>query len=223
MVRTLTRSKARWYYDRFGAKQDQQGFYEDRPLERLIKLGKFSEAQGVLEFGCGTGRLAEQLLKIHLPATANYVGIDLSSTMVRLATDRLAVFGDRHQVMSSEGGFELGRYGDSFDRIVATYVLDLLSPNEIQQFLTGAHATLAKGGLLCVAGLTKGTGVISTSISTIWTLIHRINPAWVGGCRPLELADTMPQDQWQLIQREVVVASGIPSEVVIAVARDVPS
>jgi len=221
VARTLTRSKARWYYDRFGAKQDQQGFYEDRPLKRLIELGKFSEAQSVLEFGCGTGRLAEQLLKIHLPSSAHYVGIDLSSTMVQLATDRLATFGDRQRVESSEGGFELGRYGDSFDRIVATYVLDLLSPNDIQQFLTGAHAALANGGLLCVAGLTNGTGVISTPISTIWTLNHRINPAWVGGCRPLELAAAIPQDQWQIIQREVVVASGTPSEVVIAVAKGV--
>lgn len=70
MARTLSKNEARRYYDRFGAKQDQQGFYEDRPLGRLIELGKFSEAEHVLEFGCGTGRLYE---KTHAEDVAGHV------------------------------------------------------------------------------------------------------------------------------------------------------
>ncbi len=48
-------------YDRFGRRQDPQGWYEDAALERLIALGRLAEARAVCEFGCGTGRLAAGL------------------------------------------------------------------------------------------------------------------------------------------------------------------
>ena len=32
----LSRDEAKAFYDRFGAKQDSQGFYEDRALEDLV-------------------------------------------------------------------------------------------------------------------------------------------------------------------------------------------
>jgi SAM-dependent methyltransferase len=219
-MRMLSRNEARRFYDKFGAKQDRQGFYEDPAFDALIELGKFSEAQNVFEFGCGTGRLAATLLANHLPASAHYVGIDLSSTMVQLANDRLAPFGDRQEVILSDGGFEMTRFGGPFDRIVTTYVLDLLSPNDIQQFLAGAHSATSTRGLLCHAGLSKGTGAISMVTSSIWTLIHHVNPALVGGCRPLKLIDFLPPDQWRLVERRVVSGAGIPSEVIIVEAMN---
>ena len=62
MTRTITRNEASRFYDKFGAKQDRQGFYEDAALDLMIELGKFPDAENVFELGCGTGRLAEQLL-----------------------------------------------------------------------------------------------------------------------------------------------------------------
>lgn len=215
MARTITRDEARRFYDKFGARQDHQDFYEAGALDLLIQLGKFSCADNVLEVGCGTGRLAAQLLTDRLPASARYVGIDLSSTMVKLARDRLEPFGARQQVHSSGGEFEFSRYGGPFDRVVSTYVLDLLSPKDIQTCLAAAHAVLAPGGLFCHAGLTRGTGLISKTTSTLWALIHRAKPLLVGGCRPLTLVDFIPQKQWRLIHREVVISATIPSEVVI--------
>lgn len=219
MTRTISRNEARQFYDRFGTKQDRQGLYEDAALDLLIELGKFSEADSVFEFGCGTGRLAARLLSDHLPASAHYVGVDLSSTMTSLAKDRLAPFGRRCEVHSSNGEFEIARYGGPFDRVVSTYVLDLLSLTDIQKCLAGAHAAMVKGSLFCHAGLTRGTGPISRATSTLWTLIHRIKPILVGGCRPVVLADLIPEHQWRLIHREVVISVAIPSEVVVAEAR----
>ncbi len=216
MTRTISKDEARRFYDKFGAKQDRQGFYEDEPLDRLIELGRFSEAQCVFELGCGTGRLAARLLSDHLPESARYIGVDLSPTMVRLAKDRLAPFGERCEVHASDGEFEISRYGGPFDRVVSTYVLDLLSLADIQNCLTAAHAAMAEGGLFCHAGLTRGTGPVSRTTSALWTLVHRINPMLVGGCRPLTLADLMPESQWQLMHREVVVSAAIPSEVIVS-------
>ncbi len=108
MTRTLTHEEARSYYDKFGAKQDQQGFYEDAALDLLLKLGKFSEVEKVLELGCGTGRLAARLLADHLPPTAHYVAVDMSSTMAELAKRRLARFEKRQEVHLSNGEFFAG-------------------------------------------------------------------------------------------------------------------
>ena len=214
-----SRDEVRQFYDAFGAKQDRQGFYEDAALDSMIELGGFSDARAVFELGCGTGRLAARLLSDHLPASARYVGIDLSSTMVDLARKRLAPFAGRSEVHLSDGGFDFSSYGGPFDRVVATYVLDLLSRGDIELVLAEAHAAMTQGGLFCHAGLTRGSGPVSRATSGLWTLVHRVKPTLVGGCRPLMLADLLPRERWRVIHREVVVSAAIPSEVVIAAPR----
>ncbi len=128
----------------------------------------------------------------------------------------IAAFGDRCTIHLSDGGFNLTGCGGPFDRVVSTYVLDLLSAADIQQFLAQAHRALQTGELLCHAGRTEGTHPLTVIVSGLWRLVHRIQPRWVGGCRPLLLAGLLPDDQWALIHREVVTGMlGISSPVVI--------
>jgi len=173
--------------------------------------------------GCGTGRLAARLLKEHLPESARYVGVDLSGTMTDLASTRLAEYASRAEVHQTEGGFVFSTYGDGFDRVVTTYVLDLLSVEDIGECLADAHIALSasagENGLFCHVGLTTGSGPISRTVSGLWRLVHRVRPLLVGGCRPLTLTDLMPADSWHIVHRTVVVSAGIPSEVVIAQPR----
>jgi SAM-dependent methyltransferase len=79
---TLSHAAARALYDRIGRWQDTQRFYEDEATADLIAHADLHQAQSVFEFGVGTGRLAARLLRDHLPATAHYLGIDISATMV---------------------------------------------------------------------------------------------------------------------------------------------
>lgn len=219
MAPTISRDDARQFYDKFGARQDRQGSYEDAAIDLMIERGGFSDAQAVFELGCGTGRLADRLLSDHLPTSARYVAIDLSTTMVRLARDRLLPFGQRCQVHQGDGAVDFSSYGNPFDRFVTTYVLDLLSPAEIQEVLAGAHSAIGSGGLFCHAGLTEGTSPVARAASALWALVHRVKPILLGGCRPLVLADLIPAEGWRVVHREVVVSAAIPSEVVIAERR----
>jgi len=214
----LDREQVRRFYDRFGSRQDKQGFYEDAALDALIRHSEFSSARSVFEIGCGTGKFAARILSDHLPRTARYVGIDLSSTMVDLARQRLARWAERAQIHQSDGGFDFRSYGGPFDRIVCTYVFDLLSLAEIDAALAGAHAVAQKNGLLCTAGLTTGVGPLSHMTSTIWRLIHRLNPYMVGGCRPLKIAEILPERHWRITHQEIVVSATVPSEVITAIA-----
>ncbi len=209
---------AKRYYDNFGAKQDMQGFYEDAALDALIENGAFADAQAVVEIGCGTGKFAKRLLSDHLPATARYSGIDISETMVSLAKRRLAPWADRAAVRLSDGSFDLSDLGATFDRVVFTYVFDLLSVEDISKALFAAHAATHTGGLLCAASLTQGTGLLSRVTSTAWTWVHGVKPSLVGGCRPLTLSDFVTPPYWRIVHREVVVSATVPSEALVAEA-----
>jgi len=218
MTSVLGSEEVRDYYDRFGAKQDQQGFYEDAAFDLLIRHAGFSDARSVLEIGCGTGKLAARLLSDHLPPSAHYAAIDVSTTMVGLAKQRLSPWADRSEVFLCRDASGLRAYGGPYDRIVSTYVFDLLSRDEITQALDVAHGAMQKGGLLCLAGLTKGVGFFSSVASTVWGMIHSAKPSLVGGCRPLVLSDLIADRQWKITHRDVVVSMTIPSEVIVAEA-----
>lgn len=83
-VRTqFTPDDARRFYDRFGSRQDTQGFYENPALDDLVKYADFEHARSVLEFGCGTGSFARRLLETDLPAMAHYLGLDITSPPYR--------------------------------------------------------------------------------------------------------------------------------------------
>ncbi len=131
---TLKPPEAKIFYDQFGAKQDTQSFYEDPALDDLIAHAHFDEAEHIFEFGCGTGRFAARLLKEYLPATAGYQGVDLSPTMVKLAKERLSPYTARAQVSQSAGSVTFPLPDHSVDRVLSTYVLDLLPDMDITRF-----------------------------------------------------------------------------------------
>ena len=211
----LSYQDARRFYDRFGSKQDWQRFYEDPAIQDLIASAAFPEATAVVEFGCGTGRLAETLLREHLPETATYLAVDLSATMVALTRQRLLPFGARVRVMQTSGSPCLPEAAASCDRFVSTYVLDLLSSEDIQQVLGAAHRLLRAGGQLGVVGLTHGATVPARLVERAWTWAHRWRPTSVGGCRPISVLQFITSE-WQVMHRAVVTSFAISSEVVIA-------
>jgi len=213
--RLLTAQEAQSFYDRFGIKQDNQGWYEQPALDDLIAHAGFQSATDVFELGCGTGRFGHILLSRYLPPGAHYLGVDISVVMVGLARTRLEAYPQAEVRPAPAAGPQEVPDG-SFDRFVATYVFDLLSAARIREVVGEAHRILKPGGLLCTAGLTPGSGPISRCVSTLWSAAHRINPALVGGCRPLVLADALDAARWKVLHRRVVVAWGIASEVLVA-------
>jgi len=216
----LTPTEARAFYDRFGKKQDAQSFYEDRALDDLVAHSCLAEAAKVFEFGCGTGRFAARLLAEDLPVSATYAGCDLSETMVDLATERLAQYAGRARVFQSDGMVHLPLPDKSVDRVISTYVLDLLSETDIREFLREAHRALAVGGKLCLVSLTKGATLLSRMVSSIWTSVFRLRASLVGGCRPIRLEKTLNSSCWELEYGKVIVVFGVASEVLVARAKD---
>lgn len=214
----LTPAAVKRYYDRSGTFQDRQGFYEDRALEALLAHGAFDEAGAIVEIGCGTGRFARQLLSL-APSVA-YDGFDVSPTMIGIAEGRLTEMRDRARLhLVDPGTVRLPLAAESADRVVSTYVMDLLSPADIRTVLEEAHRVLRPGGRLCLVSLTTGGTVVSRVVTALWTFVFHLRPQLVGGCRPIELARFLADVSWEVLYKAVVVSWGIPSEVVIARRR----
>jgi SAM-dependent methyltransferase len=212
----LTHEQAKIFYDRFGSKQDWQRFYESRAVDDLIAHLKLDQAQSVFEFGCGTGRLAEILLDHFLPVKAAYTGVDISTTMVSLSRNRLARFGQRVQIIQTNGESKLPFETKSYDRFVSTYVLDLLEDEEIVALIAEAHRILNSKGLAGLVGLTRGFTLGSWLVGGIWSAVHSLAPSVVGGCRPISLLESFNPPDWVVRYRTRISAFGVPSEVLVA-------
>jgi ubiquinone/menaquinone biosynthesis C-methylase UbiE len=215
MAPILTHEEARRVYDKIGEWQDFQ-FYENKALEDLVSHGGFDRAGSVLEFGCGTGRLAETLFKKYLPGDCRYLGLDISPTMVRLARERLKPWQARAEVVLTDGSLKLDVPDSAFDRFVSTYVLDLLSEEDIRAVLGEAHRSLRPGGLVCLTGLTCAKGLFGRIITRLWERVHSLRPTLVGGCRPINIKDYLNGERWHIIHHNRITALGISSEVLVA-------
>ena len=213
---TLTRSQAKTFYDRFGKKQDTQAFYEDAALEDLIKHAGFDNTKAIFEFGCGTGRFAIRLLTSCLSPSATYTGIDLSETMVNIAQQRLSPYSDRARVIQSDGSIHYPIADHSVDRVVSTYVLDLLSETDIQQAIAEAHRVLTPDGKLCLVSLSTGINFSSRMVCAIWNAVFNQRASLVGGCRPVQLASYLDENSWSIDYHKVITQFAVPSEILIA-------
>jgi len=213
--RTLNPAALQAFYDRLGKRLDSHGFYENPAHDVLVARGGFRDARSVFEFGCGTGKLAARLLEKELPEAADYLGCDLSPVMVGLASQRLAAYGKRARVTRADGRIRFECPDRAVDRVVATYVLDLLPETEIRAFFVEAYRVLNPGGVLCLASLDGGAGLPSRLVAALWAGLFRLRPALVGGCRPIRLAPFVDQRAWGLVHDQVVTPFGIPSEVLI--------
>jgi hypothetical protein len=136
--------------------------------------------------------------------------------MIQLATERLKPFGPRAMITQSSTNVDVPVGTDSIDRFVSTYVFDLLPKAAAKKVLDEAHRALQADGLLCLTSITAGATFTSRIVMNIWMWIFSQKPSIVGGCRPTELTDMLPADQWQIRHQSVVVPWGIASEVVIA-------
>lgn len=163
-----------------------------------------------------SGRLAAELLSAHLPPDATYLGLDVSTTMVRLATSRLRPFGERANVVRTDGTAHIDAADRTFDSFVSAYVFDLLSDDDARALVNEARRVLRSDGLLGLVSLTDGPSLLSRSVTMTWRGLHSISPWLVGGCRPITLRRFFSNAQWRIQYRNIIVRFGVPSEVIVA-------
>lgn len=204
------------FYDRVGSGEDWWSIFSDRAVDDLIRHGAFDSARAVCELGCGTGRLAARLLQDHLPPDCCYMGLDLSTTMVRLAQKRLRPWSDRAAVIQVDAAPLIPVADGVFDRFIATYVIELFEHYEALAVMREAHRILSKTGLACLTSLGQSQTPMSRLVCGLWNRIYRWRPTLVGGCRPIALERVLDTSDWSVIHLGVTGRWGIPCETVVA-------
>ncbi|MGE5292098.1 MAG: class I SAM-dependent methyltransferase [Micromonosporaceae bacterium] len=134
--------------------------------------------------------------------------------MAALSRKRLRPFARRAGVIRVDGTRPLPVAGGRFDRFLAVYVLDLLSPADAWDVVAEARRVLRPGGLLCAVSLAPGVTPGTRLISRAWAAVGSRAPRLVGGCRPITLGPLL--DGWDIEHRGLVSSWGLTSEVVIA-------
>jgi SAM-dependent methyltransferase len=216
----LSAAVAREVYDRVGRLEDTQRVYEDAATDRLAELAEFGQAASVFELGCGTGRYAARLLATRRPASATYLGADVSPRMVALATARLAPWHERaHAVRLDPPAADVPLEDGAVDRFVSTYVFDLLSGEHARALMGEAVRVLAPEGLLALVSLGHGTTRASRTVASLSTAVAERWPRLVAGCRPIDLRELVGDPRWSLERCEVVVRLAVPSQVLVARCR----
>jgi ubiquinone/menaquinone biosynthesis C-methylase UbiE len=210
----LSLHQARSVYDRIGRIQDWQAFYEDATINRLVANAALAGDQTIFEFGCGTGRLAARLLGA-LPPDVNYIGVDISPVMINLATRRLAAWAQRATVVLVDGSLPLPADDGCADRVLSTFVFDLLDADYARAVLDDLRRILTPDGLLCLASLTHGDRLLERAISGTWTRLWRMAPQLLGGCRPIDVSALLGHD-WQVQYHSHVHRWRLVTDVVIA-------
>ncbi len=210
----LTVDQARSVYNRIGRIQDWQAFYEDEATNRLVANASMTGGQTIFEFGCGTGRLAAHILRA-LPASVTYVGVDVSPVMVNLATRRLAAWPGRAKAVLVDGSLPLPADDGSADRVLSTFVFDLLDKDYALAVLADLRRILAPDGLLCLAGLTYGDRPLERAVSQTWTGLWRVAPYILGGCRPIAMGALLDRN-WKVEHHSHVHRFGLVLEVLLA-------
>jgi SAM-dependent methyltransferase len=120
---------------------------EEHALQRLLRPGLFNrrelaleaarryESPRVLDVGGGSGRIGEPILE---QGAARYVDVDLSNTMLDLARDRLARFGDKVDLV--QGDFLTADLAGPFDVVLGLGYFD---------YIDDAEAHVRRIGELC--------------------------------------------------------------------------
>jgi SAM-dependent methyltransferase len=141
-VRDHFRRKA-WSFDHL--------YDEEHVVQRALRPGLFRrrefaldvvrsyDAPRVLDVGCGSGRIGELALEA---GAADYVGVDFAETMLDLARERLARFGDK--VTLVQGDFRNVELEGRFDVVLALGLFDYIA--DADSFAHRMRELTAPGG-----------------------------------------------------------------------------
>jgi ubiquinone/menaquinone biosynthesis C-methylase UbiE len=198
------------FYDRIGSRYDWFEFYEAKAKQRAHQALDLSQGQKVLSVSVGTGKGLIKIIQAISPRGTGF-GIDISPVMIRLTKERTSA-----SVCLADAR-QLPFHSNSFDRLYAAYVLDLLPRSDLVDLLVGFHRVLKSSGIMVIIALTEGVNSTSRALVAAWKGLFALDPTLCGGCRPLQLYELVRGAGFDQVEREVIVQMAVPSEIIRAV------
>jgi ubiquinone/menaquinone biosynthesis C-methylase UbiE len=218
------------FYDIFGGilmNNLYHRLFEEESMNLLVNECDFNNNtnQNILEIGPGTGYLANKILNNidNLNKNTKYIGIDLSKTMINKAKHNLKEYINQdivslHFVNNSILFTDESLFNNTIDRVVLTYVLDLMSASDIHILLNILKYKMKNNSKICLINLTYGNNSISRIITNIWQIIYKLfGKHSTGGCRPLNMMDYFinKHNDLNMSYEKIQISTGLPSQIII--------
>lgn len=181
---------------------------ESKARKRCLELAEIQDGETVLEVAVGTGMAFVEILRLN-PKGQNE-GVDLTEAMLSRAKQKAQRLGVTNYSLKTGDAYHLEYADDSFDLVINNYMFDLLPEDDFSVVLTEFKRVLRPGGRVVVVNMTKP----EHWYNSVWELVYRMNPAWIGGCRGVYLKPHLESAGFVDLRREFISQMTFPSEVV---------
>jgi ubiquinone/menaquinone biosynthesis C-methylase UbiE len=94
-------------------------------------------------------------------------------------------------------------------------MFDLLPEDDFPTVLAEFKRVMRPGGRLVLVNMTNGV----RWYNSIWEWVYRMNPAWLGGCRGVQVLPLLGQVGFDTLERQYISQMTFPSEIICAVAE----
>lgn len=173
----------------------------------------FAAPQGgetLLEVAVGTGLTFADLVERN-PQGENY-GIDITPAMLAKAELKMQKRGFSNYQLALGDAEQLEFNDDTFDLVVNNYMFDLLPEEKFLAVLTEFKRVLKPTGRLVLTNMAVG----KKRFHRFYDRVYRINPAWMGGCRGVQLETYLKQAGFEITDYRYLAQLGFPSEIIRA-------
>jgi ubiquinone/menaquinone biosynthesis C-methylase UbiE len=208
----IEKGKVAEIYRKFSSSYDLWArLAESKARIRCLELAAIQDGESVLEVAVGTGIAFEQILKSN--PTGRNEGIDLTEKMLKHAEEKAKRTGIKTYRLGVGDAYDLDYADDTFDVVINNYMFDLLPEEDFPVVLAEFKRVLSPGGRLAMANMTIG----NRWFDSLWAVIYRVSPAWLGGCRGVYLLPYLELAGFRDPKREVISQMAFPSEVIFGV------
>jgi ubiquinone/menaquinone biosynthesis C-methylase UbiE len=180
------------------------------PRRRVLELAEVRDGDAVLEVACGTGVQLVALAKRN--PSGRTVGLELSDGMLAQARKRLSVAGLAAVELVRGNALELPFEDESFDLVVNSYMLDLLSREDIPRALAEFRRVMRPGGSLVLSNMTKG----ERRRDRMWDFLYSHGVNLTANCRGVLAVPVLAELGFDDIRREYTAQMLFPTELVTA-------
>jgi len=185
---------------------------ESKARDRCLEIAAIRDGESVLEVAVGTGLAFEKILQAN-PSGRNE-GIDVTEAMLNRAEIRVASSGIKSYRLTVGDAYALDFENGEFDVLINNYMFDLLPEDDFPTVIAEFRRVLSPGGRLVLANMTQG----KSWHNSVWEWVYRLNPAWLGGCRAVQLLPMLEESEFAHLDRQYISQMTFPSEVISAVA-----
>jgi ubiquinone/menaquinone biosynthesis C-methylase UbiE len=181
---------------------------ESKARNRCLELARIRDGESVLEVAVGTGLTFLEILRLN--SAGQNEGIDLTEEMLNRAKEKVKNLGVSNYRLEIGDAYNLHYSDNSFELVINNYMFDLLPEEDFSVVLAEFMRVLRPGGRLVLVNMAKP----EHWYNSVWELIYRANPAWMGGCRGVFLQPHLESVGFVDVRREFVSQLTFPSEVV---------